>query len=102
MTIGSLRVLKWSHRGWQPVRGSPKPAVGSELASGAWQLQVLGTSHALPQLRHQRGGTSRSRKLSNPWDVLREAQILLQILNTLWPWFQRWEALILAYPRCLW
>lgn len=36
MTIGSLRVLKWSHRGWQPVRGSPKPAVGSELASGAW------------------------------------------------------------------
>lgn len=77
MTIGSFRVLKWSHGGWQPVRGSPKAAVGLELASGAWQPQALGTGHALPQLRHQHGGTSRSRKLSNPWDVLREAQILL-------------------------
>lgn len=82
------------------MRGSPKAAVGSELASRAWQPQALGTGHALPQLRHH-GGTS-EQKASNPWDVLGEAQILLHRLNTLWPYSQRWEALILAYPLHLW
>lgn len=98
MTIGSLRVLQWSHGGWQPVRGSPKPAVGSELASRACQPQALGTGHALPQLRHQHGGTSQSR---NPWAMLGEAQILLHRHNTLWPYFWRWEVFVLAYPLSL-
>lgn len=44
MTIASLRVLKSSHGDWQPMRGSTKPAVGHELATGAVQPRALGAS----------------------------------------------------------
>lgn len=84
MTIGSLRVLKLSHGGQQPVQGSTKPAVGvgadirSVVAPGSGgQPQRRPRSASPAAAGTPKCGTWWSRELSNPLDAAREAQILL-------------------------